>query len=89
MTPDAMLEVLNRAIWTAAECAGPLLVIGGATGMIMAVFQAATSINENSLTFVPKLAALGGSVMFLGGWLVDKMVSLNVELYEMIATVGR
>ncbi|TPV95491.1 MAG: flagellar biosynthetic protein FliQ [Myxococcales bacterium FL481] len=89
MSPDAMLAVLNRAIWTAAECVGPLLVIGGATGLVMAVLQAATSVNENSLTFVPKLAALGGAFVLMGSWIVDKLVAFNVEVYEMIAAIGR
>ncbi|MEE9384472.1 MAG: flagellar biosynthetic protein FliQ [Nannocystaceae bacterium] len=88
MTPEFMLEVVNRAIWLAAECAGPLLVIGGGTGLFMAIVQAATQISEPAITFIPKIVSLGLAFVLLGGWLVTKIVEFNVQMYETIATVG-
>ena len=88
MNEIAVMDVLQTAIWTATECAGPLLVLGGGVGLLMALVQAATQLSEPALTFVPKLAALGAGMVALGPWLLQKLVSLQVELYEAIATIG-
>jgi len=88
MTETALLEVMNSAIWTATECAGPLLAIGGVVGLLMALVQAATQLSEPALTFVPKLAALGAALVWLGPWLLQKLVAFNVEMYEGIALIG-
>lgn len=88
MSETALLEVMNTAIWTATTCAGPLLAIGGVVGLLMALVQAATQLSEPALTFVPKLAALGGTLMWLGPWLLQQLVAFNVEMYEAIALMG-
>lgn len=88
MTPDMMLDVMTRGIILAAECSGPLLAIGGGVGLFMALIQAATQVQEASLTFVPKLASVGLGLILLGGWLVDRLVAFNVEMYQTIANVG-
>lgn len=87
MSEEAMLAFLNRGLWLAAKCTAPVLGIGGAVGMIMALLQAATQINETAVTFVPKLAAIGLVFVFLGPWLTDQLVAYHEELFEAIATV--
>ncbi len=88
MSEQEMLDVMNRGIWVAIQCCGPLLAIGGVVGLFMALVQAATQLNETSLTFVPKLAALAFAMAMLGPWLLDQLVSYNTDIYNMIASVG-
>jgi len=57
-------------------------------GLLMALVQAATQLSEPALTFVPKLAARGAALMWLGPWLLQKLVAFNVEMYEGIALIG-
>lgn len=87
MTEEVMLGVLNRGLWIAAICTAPVLAIGGGVGLLMALIQAATQVNETSVTFVPKIAAIGIALAFLGPWFTDQLVRYNAELFEMIATV--
>lgn len=87
MSEDVMLGFLNRGLWVAAMCTAPLLAVGGGVGLVMALLQAATQVNETAVTFVPKVAAIGLVMVFLGPWLTDQLVRYNTELFEAIAEV--
>ena len=87
MNEQMMLNILTRGMWVATMCTAPLLAIGGGVGLLVALVQAATQLNEPALTFVPKLAALGIALVFLGPWLTEQLVMYNVELYKLISEV--
>lgn len=88
MTEDQMLQILTRGLWVATLCIAPLLAIGGGVGLLVALIQAATQLNEPAISFVPKLAALGVALVFLGPWLTDIVTGFHIELYQMIAEVS-
>jgi flagellar biosynthetic protein FliQ len=67
--------------------AGPILLIGMAVGLIIAILQATTSIQEQTLTFVPKIAAILVGLALLGKWLMESMVQYTKRLFEMISGI--
>jgi flagellar biosynthetic protein FliQ len=64
--------------------AAPVLLIGMAVGLIVSVFQATTSIQEQTLTFVPKIAAILLSLVFFGPWMLQTVVSFTENLFRQI-----
>ena len=79
MTADQVMEVMKEAMMVAFEIAGPLLIISIVVGLIVAIFQAATQIHEQTLTFVPKLL-----VIALVLKVMDEFV---VELFAIMASL--
>lgn len=87
MTPDAVLDVMNRATWVAIECSAPLLLVGAVVGLVMGIVQAATQISEPALTFVPKMLALAGSLLWFGSWILERLTSIGREFFSEIANL--
>jgi len=65
----------------------PILGIGLLVGLTVGVFQAATSINEQTLSFIPKLVALGVTLALTGGWMINTMVDYTRVLFGRIPTL--
>ena len=61
---------------------GPLLFVALVVGLLVSVFQALTQINESTLTFIPKIMAIGGTILFLGPWMLRTLVVYTQNLYE-------
>ena len=87
MTPEFALEVLQRGIYVALQCAGPLLLLGIAVGLVMGLLQAATQVSEPSLTFVPKMAALAAALVGMGSWLVGQLSQYARSMFETIGNL--
>ena len=68
--------------------AGPILIIGVSVGLIISIFQATTSIQEQTLTFVPKIIAILASVGIFGPWMLAMMQQYTQNLLSMIAELG-
>ena len=75
MTEEAILNIASDAIWTIIISAGPLLIVSLIIGLIVSIFQTVTSIQEQTLTFVPKLLAIMLALMIMGPWLLNEIVS--------------
>jgi flagellar biosynthetic protein FliQ len=87
MLDTALVVDLGReALWVAVLIAGPLLAIALIVGLIIGVIQAATSINEMTLSFIPKLAALVIVLIVLGSWQISVLVDFTRKIYERIPT---
>lgn len=84
MDIDAVMEIGRRAMLIAMFLTIPLLGTSLLVGLVIAVFQAATSINEMTLTFVPKLMVIGLVLMFGGHWMLTLLVDYTRELIENI-----
>ena len=80
MTADQVMEVMKEAMMVAFEIAGPLLIVSIVVGLIVAIFQAATQIHEQTLTFVPKLLVIALVLLALGSWMFKVMDEFVVEL---------
>lgn len=84
MSPDLAVEVARQALVTLAMLIGPALLSALATGVIIGMFQAATSINEMTLSFIPKLIVLALVFVLLGSWMLDVLVSFTREIFSTI-----
>lgn len=89
MGHDVIYDVLREALSTIAVVATPFLVAGLTIGVGMAVLQAATQVQEQALSFVPKVIVLGIILMTSGPALLDRLVSFARGSVERIAEVGR
>ncbi len=84
MTPEAVMSMTYQALRVALIMAGPLLLITLAVGLIISIFQAATQINEMTLSFIPKVLAVGATLVLLGPWLIGTMVDYIRTLLDSI-----
>ena len=69
MNAEQVMEIMKEAMLVAFEIAGPLLIISIVVGLLVAIFQAATQIHEQTLTFVPKLLVIALVLLALGSWM--------------------
>lgn len=81
MTNEAVAEMIQQALYVILETALPLLLVSMAIGLIVSIFQTVTSIQEQTLTFVPKLIGIFVTLMFLGGWMMNNMVEFATNLW--------
>ncbi len=82
MTEGTVLHLAREAISLTLLLAGPLLIASLVVGLLISIFQAATQIQEQTLTFVPKLVAVLLTMLFLGGWMMNTMVSYTTNLFS-------
>ncbi len=88
MTTGLALDTLRETFMLALEIALPLLLISMIVGIVLAIFSAATSINEQTLTFVPKLLSILIVLSLLGSTILVKIQEFFVKILNMIATGG-
>ncbi len=84
MTPDSVLDIGQRALEVTTLLAGAILVPALIVGLVVAMFQAATQINEMTLTFIPKLIIVVVVLMMAGPWMLQLITDFTVELIESI-----
>ena len=84
MTPEAVMSMTYQALRVALVMAGPLLLVILAVGLLISIFQAATQINEMTLSFIPKLLAMAVTLVLLGPWLISTMVDYIRSLLDSI-----
>jgi flagellar biosynthetic protein FliQ len=87
MTPDVVMSIGQRALEMTLMLAAPLLLVALVTGLIVGAFQAATQINEMTLSFIPKLIAMATTLVFAGPWMLKLIVGYTRELIESIPTL--
>jgi len=76
-----ILDIARDAVLVAFMLAGPLLAVAMAVGLIVSLFQAVTSIQEQTLSFVPKLFAVGIAFILLLSWMLQTLMKFTVELF--------
>ncbi len=81
MTPDMVIDLSQQALYLIAMIAAPMLLSALAIGLIIGMFQAATSINEQTLSFIPKLMVLLLSILIAGPWMLNMLLSFTRRLY--------
>ena len=82
MTVNDVTAIASEALYTIIKCAAPLLLVSLIVGLIISIFQTVTSIQEQTLTFVPKIVAVFLTLMLLGGWMLDKMADFMTKLWN-------
>jgi flagellar biosynthetic protein FliQ len=89
MDQDTVIHLAQQAMELAIKVGGPLLVVGLGVGLIVSVFQAITQIQEQSLSFIPKIVATAAVIVVAGPWMLGQLLGYTEELYRSIpALVG-
>lgn len=84
MSPELVLTIGREALWTTLLIAAPLLLTALVVGLLVGFFQAATQLNEMTLTFVPKLLALGAVLTLAGPWMLRVLTDYTITLVQHI-----
>lgn len=87
MTPELVMNIGRQAIEMTLLMSGPMLFAALAVGLIISIFQAATQINEQTLSFIPKLVAMFLVLILAGPWMLQMMVDYMRRLFESIPQI--
>jgi len=87
MTPETIISVGQQALVITALLAAPMLLAALAAGLLIGMFQAATQINEMTLSFIPKLLVLAGALYFVGGCMLRVLVGYSENLIKSIPSL--
>ena len=87
MTPDTIVDLGRQAIIVTVQLTGPILLATLVVGLLVAMFQAATQINEMTLSFVPKLIIMALIVLFAGHWMLSLLTEYTQSLFRNIPTL--
>lgn len=82
MDAGTVINIARQTIWIIVETAVPVLIISMAVGLIISLFQTLTSIQEQTLTFVPKLLAILLTIMLIGGWMLNQITGFMNNLWN-------
>ena len=82
MDTGTVINIARLTIWIIVETAVPVLIISMAVGLIISLFQTLTSIQEQTLTFVPKLLAILLTIMLIGGWMLNQITGFMNNLWN-------
>ena len=84
MNQDTVINLATQAMMLALKIAGPVLLLGLIIGLLVSIFQAVTSIQEQSLSFIPKIVGVAVLIVVLGPWMLDQIVGYTSDLYHSI-----
>jgi flagellar biosynthetic protein FliQ len=87
MNQDTVVSLATQAMKLALEIGGPMMLVGLVVGLVVSIFQAVTSIQEQSLSFIPKVVALAAILVILGPWMLDQLVTYAQNLYTSIPSL--
>ena len=83
----SVMDIGRQALFTVVLVSSPMLGLGLLVGLIIGVLQAATSVNEMTLTFVPKLIAVGLGIAFFGPWMIATLIEFATGMFNRIPTL--
>ena len=82
MTIDDVVQICSRALYIICITAAPVLLVSLVVGLIVSIFQTVTSIQEQTLTYVPKVLAIFAAIIILGHWMLNNMVEYMIGLWS-------
>ena len=86
MDQNQIIDILREGIWVALKIGGPMLIASMAVGVLVAIFQAATQIHEQTLSFIPKLLLIIAFLLLAGSWMLNTMQDFTRMIFtQMIA----
>lgn len=89
MSLGLAVEIMRNAIYQVLMIAAPVLLVSLIVGLVVSIFQATTSLQEQTLTFVPKIAAIFLTLVFFGGWMLSSMQQFTVLILSRISEMVR
>ncbi len=87
MTQNQIMDIFTQALLVALKLSAPLLITSILIGLVVAIFQAATQIHEQTLTFVPKLIIIAFMMLFTGNWMISTMLDFVHWLFSLILLI--
>ncbi len=87
MNETTVIEIVTSAMWTATKVSAPILVTAIVVGVLMGLLQSVTQIQEQTLAFVPKFAAVGLVIVISGQWMLHLLVDFTTELIGRIPSM--
>ncbi len=85
LNEQIVIDIVRQALWIVIKVSFPILIVSMVIGLIISVLQTVTSIQEQTLTFVPKLIGIILVIMISGNWIMTEVKSFAVELYSNFA----
>jgi flagellar biosynthetic protein FliQ len=89
LTSQQIIDLILKTLYLTIELSLPILGVALIVGLLVSVFQAATQINESTLSFLPKIAAIIFVIIALSPWMLTKMGDYTKKMYEKIPEIGR
>ena len=83
MHEETVLAIAADAITTILLTAGPVLGVGLLVGLLISIFQATTQIQEQTLSFIPKIVAMFGTILLCGSWILNRVSEFAIRLFEL------
>ena len=86
MTPEFVIDIARKAIQTTLMISAPMLLSGLIIGLLVSIFQAATQMNEQTMTFIPKLMVVCLSLLIFAPWIMQTMTAFTLGIFESMAS---
>ena len=87
MSQDTVVSIVVQAMTVGLKVGLPILLVGLVIGLLVSIFQAVTQIQEQTLTFIPKVVAMAVVIVIAGPWMLGQIVSYTQNLYESIPSL--
>lgn len=82
MTVNTVSEIIQEGLYIIIKCSAPMLIVSLVVGLIVSIFQTITSIQEQTLTFVPKVIAIFVAIMVFGHWIINEIIGFTQNLWS-------
>ena len=89
MSPETVVGIFGQALFLVDVLVAAIILPSLLVGLIISVFQAATQINEQTLSFLPRLLATLVTVLILGPWMLTELIDISNQIFEMVAYISR
>ncbi len=87
MTPEYVVGIGQKAIETTLMCAAPMLIAALGIGLVISIFQAATQINEQTMTFIPKIIGVFVTLLIFAPWILQKATGFLISIFNQLPTI--
>lgn len=87
MAPEYVVDIGRQAIETVLMVAGPMLIVALVVGLIVSIFQAATQINEQTMTFIPKIVGVFVTLLLFAPWMIQKASAFLIMIFNQLPNI--
>lgn len=88
MTPEFVINIGRQAVETTLMAAAPMLIVALVVGLVISIFQAATQINEQTMTFIPKIVGVFVTLLIFAPWMLQKLSAFLIMIFDQLPLVG-
>lgn len=87
MTPEMAVSICRKAVQIVLLCSAPMLLAGMIVGLLISIFQAATQINEQTMTFVPKILAVFVTLLIFAPWIIKLLTTFTTGIFDTLSGI--